>query len=119
MFVLLALLIPCLWVTYIWDQIIDPHYESDTIPIPDHRLLRCFYYASKKITGRFLLRTPIFIIIALLFVAFGVLDIVSISQYLNIFKKDFLKSLFFCRLPSHVPKSLQKYDLYYVNIRVS
>ena len=79
MFVLLALLIPCLWVTYIWDQIIDPHYESDTIPIPDHRLLRCFYYASKKITGRFLLRTPIFIIIALLFVAFGVLDIVSIS----------------------------------------
>ena len=119
MFVLLALLIPCLWVTYIWDQIIDPHYESDTIPIPDHRLLRCFYYASKKITGRFLLRTPIFIIIALLFVAFGVLDIVSIRQYMNIFKKYFLTSFFLYRLPSHVPKSLQKYDLYYVNIRVS
>ena len=108
MFVLLALLIPCLWVTYIWDQIIDPHYESDTIPIPDHRLLRCFYYASKKITGRFLLRTPIFIIIALLFVAFGVLDIVSISQYLNIFKKDFLKSLFFLQATITCPQESPK-----------
>ena len=82
LFVLLALLIPCLWVSYIWDQIIDPHYESDSIAVPDHRLLRLFYMASKKITGRFFLRTPIFIVVALLFVAFGILDIVSIYNSL-------------------------------------
>ena len=81
LFVLLALLIPCLWVSYIWDQIIDPHYESDSIAVPDHRLLRLFYMASKKITGRFFLRTPIFIVVALMFVAFGILDIVSIDTF--------------------------------------
>jgi len=35
--------------------------------------------ASKKITGRFFLRTPIFIVVALLFVAFGILDIATIT----------------------------------------
>jgi hypothetical protein len=86
LFVLLALLIPCLWVSYIWDQIIDPHYESDSIAVPDHRLLRLFYMASKKITGRFFLRTPIFIVVALLFVFLGVLDIVRIDTFLCIRK---------------------------------
>ena len=77
LFVFLAFLIPCLWVAYIWDQIIDPHYESDSIAIPDQRLLRLFYFASKKITTLFILRTPIFVIVALLFVTTAILDVVS------------------------------------------
>lgn len=76
LFVLLALMIPCLWVAYIWDQIIDPHYESDNIAIPEHRLLRAFYTASKRITTQFCLRTPIFVIVSLLFVVTAVIDVV-------------------------------------------
>ena len=34
LFVILSLLLPCLWVSYIWDQIIDPHYEMDEIEAP-------------------------------------------------------------------------------------
>ena len=109
LFVLLALLIPCLWVSYIWDQIIDPHYESDSIAVPDHRLLRLFYMASKKITGRFLLRTPIFIVVALLFVAFGILDIVSIDTYLPKYLKTQFEVCYCCRLPSRVNMNLPRY----------
>lgn len=74
----LTLLIPCLWVSYIWDQIIDPHYESDNIAVPDHRLLKVFYFASRKITSNFWWRTPIFFIIAALFVTASVLDVVFV-----------------------------------------
>ena len=78
LFVFLTLLIPCLWVSYIWDQIIDPHYESDNIAVPDHRLLKVFYFASRKITSNFWWRTPIFFIIAALFVTASVLDVVFV-----------------------------------------
>lgn len=81
LFVMLALMIPCLWVAYIWDQIIDPHYESDSIAIPDHRLLRAFYFAAKKITSNFLMRTPIFVIVSVLFVVTAVIDVVSQFVY--------------------------------------
>ena len=76
LFVLLALLIPCMWIAYIWDQVIDPHYESDSIAIPDNCIIRLFYFSSKKITNHFVLRMPIFITVALLFAAFSILDIV-------------------------------------------
>ena len=81
LFVFLTLLIPCLWVSYIWDQIIDPHYESDNIAIPDHRLLKLFYFASRKITSNFWWRTPIFFIIAALFVTASVLDVVGFRAH--------------------------------------
>lgn len=68
---------PCLWVSYIWEQVIDPHYESDNIAIPDHRVLRFFYSASKKINTSLLARTLIFIVVAVLFVTTAVLDVVS------------------------------------------
>lgn len=70
-------MIPCLWVAYIWDQIIDPHYESDNIAVPQNRLLRYCYTASKRITTQFWLRTPIFVIVSLLFVVTAVIDVVS------------------------------------------
>lgn len=39
-FVFLVLLLPCLWVSYIWDQIIDPHYEMDQIEEPQNSVIR-------------------------------------------------------------------------------
>ncbi len=78
LFVFLAILIPCLWVAYIWEQIIDPHYESDSIAIPDHKLLRFFYSAAKKINTSLLTRTIIFFIVAGLIVTSSVIDVVSL-----------------------------------------
>lgn len=77
LFAFLALLMPCLWVSYIWEQIIDPHYESDNIAIPEHRILRFFYSASKKINTSLVARTTIFFIVAVLFVTTAVLDVVQ------------------------------------------
>ncbi len=77
LFVFLSMLIPCLWVAYIWEQIIDPHYESDSIAIPDHKLLRLFYSAAKKINTSLLIRTVIFFIVATLIVTSAVIDVVS------------------------------------------
>ena len=32
-FVFLVSLLPCLWVSFIWDSIIDPHHEYETIEV--------------------------------------------------------------------------------------
>ena len=80
LFVLLTLLLPCFWVAYIWEEIIDPHYESESIPEPEHRILRFFYSISGPITRSLGIRTLIYIIISCLFVTTAVTDVVSNSQ---------------------------------------
>jgi len=77
LFVLLVLLLPCLWVSYIWDQIIDPHYDQDDIEEPESDLLRWFYRAAKRINTNLAARTSIFSVVALLVVTSAVLDVVS------------------------------------------
>ena len=34
-FVFLVSLLPCLWISFIWDSIIDPHHEYETIEVSD------------------------------------------------------------------------------------
>ena len=79
LFVMLTLLIPCFWVTFIWEEIIDPHYESENIPVPENRVLRFFYGISRPITEHLSIRTIIYIVISSLFVTTAVTDVVSIS----------------------------------------
>ena len=83
LFVLLTLLLPCFWVAYIWEEIIDPHYESESIPEPEHRILRFFYSISGPITRSLGIRTLIYIIISCLFVTTAVTDVVSNCQTLR------------------------------------
>ena len=78
LFVMLTLLIPCFWVTFIWEEIIDPHYESENIPVPENRVLRFFYGISRPITEHLSIRTIIYIVISSLFVTTAVTDVVSI-----------------------------------------
>lgn len=77
LFVFLSLLLPCLWVSYIWDQIIDPHYENDNIAEPNHRLLRFFYHAAKKINTSLVTRTVIYIVVAVLIITSALLDVTT------------------------------------------
>ena len=91
LFVMLTLLIPCFWVTFIWEEIIDPHYESENIPVPENRVLRFFYGISRPITEHLSIRTIIYIVISSLFVTTAVTDVVSISTN---FRLHFLVSFF-------------------------
>ena len=80
---MLTLLIPCFWVTFIWEEIIDPHYESENIPVPENRVLRFFYGISRPITEHLIIRTTIYIVISSLFVTTAVTDVVSISTVIE------------------------------------
>jgi hypothetical protein len=78
-FVFLILLLPILWISYIWDQIIDPEYdmEPEDIPPPESSFLRWFYRSAKKINTSLGARTVIFLLVAALAVSSAVLDVVS------------------------------------------
>lgn len=80
LFVFLVLLLPCLWVSYIWDQIIDPHYEMDQIQEPESRLLRLFYRMAKRINTSLTARTSIFGVVAALVVTSALLDVVRTKE---------------------------------------
>ena len=96
-FVFLSILLPCLWVSYIWDQIIDPHYDLDSIDPPEDSMLRYlmaqeststivefwtlllfrfFYLQTNKITASLGMRTLIFVIVAGMVVTSAFLDVV-------------------------------------------
>lgn len=77
LFVILTLLLPCFWVTFIWEEIIDPHYESESIPLPEHRILRFFYSISGRITQNLAIRNLIYIVISGLFITSAVRDVVG------------------------------------------
>ncbi|CAB4062181.1 E4.6.1.1 [Lepeophtheirus salmonis] len=65
LFLFLILLLPSLWVSYIWDQIVDPHYESmeDDINLePPFAGLRAFYHISRRISGSWVTRNFIFVV---------------------------------------------------------
>lgn len=96
-FVFLVLLLPCLWVSYIWDQIIDPHYE-DRVEEPDSRLLRSFYRAAKRINASLAARTSIFLAVAVLIVTSALLDVVRSARKLFSFFFPFSPNTLFCPL---------------------
>jgi len=78
-FVMLSTLIPCLWVSYIWDQTIDPHYdyEARAIQEPDIWLIKKLYRSSQFINTSVPLRTAIYFLISLLVILSAVLDVAN------------------------------------------
>jgi hypothetical protein len=65
------------------DQIIDPHYENDSLPVPENRLLKAFYGASKVINMNMWIRHLIFLAVVVLVVASAVLDVVKTAAGLD------------------------------------
>ena len=39
----LLALVPCTWISHIWDQIIDPEFDLEHIEQPENRLINFFY----------------------------------------------------------------------------
>ncbi|TRY75805.1 hypothetical protein TCAL_07001 [Tigriopus californicus] len=76
-FVLLVGLLPCFWVSYIWDQVIDPHYDMELLEAPKDAMLNFFYRQAKRINESFWARTTIFSIIMLLIVSSALLDVLT------------------------------------------
>ncbi|XP_040564201.1 adenylate cyclase type 4 isoform X2 [Lepeophtheirus salmonis] len=80
LFLFLILLLPSLWVSYIWDQIVDPHYESmeDDINLePPFAGLRAFYHISRRISGSWVTRNFIFVVVSFLIMISSVIDVVT------------------------------------------
>ena len=69
-------LVPCTWISYIWDQIIDPQFDMERIEQPDNRLIKFFYKASGRINTSFCTRKIIFVSIGLVTMLSSVLDLV-------------------------------------------
>ena len=72
----LLVLIPCTWISFIWDQIIDPEFDLEHIEQPENRLIKAFYQASGKINTSFLFRNLIFIFIGIMIMFSSVLDLI-------------------------------------------
>jgi hypothetical protein len=62
--------------TFLFSQIIDPHYENDSVQQPENRLLRVFYNASKLINVNMWIRHAIFLVVVTLVISSAVLDVV-------------------------------------------
>ncbi|CAL8101856.1 unnamed protein product [Orchesella dallaii] len=73
----LLILIPFVWVGYLWTQIKDPHRELDVIPLPQNRLVRLLFHSSNRITGSCLRRTLLYFVIAMLISFFAIIDVIE------------------------------------------
>ncbi|XP_023319662.1 adenylate cyclase type 2 [Eurytemora carolleeae] len=76
LFVVLVFLIPCTWISYIWDQIIDPQFDLDYIAQPDNAIIKFFYQASGKLNTKSLHRNIIFVFVSIMIVFSAIMDIV-------------------------------------------
>ena len=81
-FVFLSILTPFLWVSYVWDQTIDPHYDYDNaVQEPELWFLNKLYHGSRRINSSLALRTTVFILVSILIILSAVLDVVRMSQH--------------------------------------
>ena len=53
-YTILLALIPATWISYIWDQIIDPQFDLEHIEQPDNKLIKFFYKVGNSIWNPFL-----------------------------------------------------------------
>ena len=72
----LLFLIPCTWISFIWDQIIDPEFDLEHIEQPENRMIKAFYQASGAINKSFLYRNLIFVFIGVMIMLSSVLDLI-------------------------------------------
>ena len=73
--VLLGLL-PCTWISVIWDQIIDPEFDLEHIEQPESRVIKLFYKASGVINTNVLIRSIFFVLIGIMTTLSAVLDLI-------------------------------------------
>lgn len=73
----LVVLVPFVWVGYLWTQIKDPHRELDVIPLPQNKIVRFFFNSSNKITASWMRRTVLYFCIAILISFFAIIDVVN------------------------------------------
>ena len=78
-FASLATLLPCLWVAYVWDRIVDPHFEASDIIEPDGFLVKLCYRSAKRISANVIARTAIFGVVVVLAVGGAVVDLATAS----------------------------------------
>jgi hypothetical protein len=71
------ILIPFVWVGYIWSRIKDPHRELDYIPEPENKIVRFFFKTSNRVSSSWLLRTFLYLLISLLVSTFAIIDVVK------------------------------------------
>ena len=56
-------LVPCTWISYIWDQIIDPEFDLEKIEQPENKIIKLFYEASGRINTSVVMRNVVFVLI--------------------------------------------------------
>ena len=69
-------LIPCTWISVIWDQIIDPEFDLEHIEQPENRIIKMFYTVSGKINTSVLIRNVVFVVIGVMTMLSSVLDLI-------------------------------------------
>jgi len=72
----LLLIVPFVWVGYVWNRIKDPHQELDSIPDPKQRIIRHFYKTSDRIAKNWVCRTLIYLTVAVVLSTFAIIDVV-------------------------------------------
>jgi len=73
----LLTLVPCVWVSFLWNRLKDPHREREFIPDPENPIVLYFYKMANRITRRWIIRTLIYISVALVLSTFAIIDVVS------------------------------------------
>ena len=74
----LILVVPFVWVGYVWNRIKDPHQELDSIPDPQSAFIRYFYKASDRIAQSLICRTLIYLSVAVVLSTFAIIDVVRL-----------------------------------------
>ena len=75
------ILIPYVWVSYIWNRIKDPHREADFIPDPGNRFVLYFYKMANRVTRKWAYRTLIYISVSIVLSIFAIIDVVRTFYY--------------------------------------
>jgi len=75
-YTILLALIPATWISYIWDQIIDPQFDLEHIEQPDNKLIKFFYKASGNINTSVMTRNVVFVVIGIMTMLSSVIDLV-------------------------------------------
>merc|ERR550519_2692105 len=75
-YTVLLVLIPCTWISYIWDQIIDPEFDLEHIEQPENRIIKLFYKASAKINTSVIMRNVVFVVLGLMTMLSSVYDLI-------------------------------------------
>ena len=75
-YTMLLALIPATWVSFIWDQIIDPEFDLEHIEQPENKLIKLFYKASGSINTSVTTRNLVFILLGIMTMLCSTMDLI-------------------------------------------